>query len=89
MMMSNLGRHTPLNLERELANAYDGEVPPPFYSVPVMRVHHPRARHHAGELTSVLPYRAMPTELTYGEHVSLDQLDDLVERRARREEHTG
>ena len=88
-MMSNVGRHAPRNLERELASAYDGEVPPPFYAQPVMRVHYARARHHAGELESVLPYPALPAELTHGVQVSLDQLEDLVERRARREEHAG
>lgn len=88
-MMSNLGRHAPRDLERDLACAYDGEVPPPFYAQPVMRVHYSHARHHGGELGAVLPYAALPMELIHGAQVSLDQLDELIERRARREEHTG
>ena len=88
-MMSNLGRHAPRDLDRELAVAYEGEVPPPFYSQPVMRVHYTHARHHGGELRSAFPYTGLPTELGQGVQVSLDQLDELVERRARREEHAG
>ena len=88
-MMSNLGRHASRDLEQELVRAYDGEVPPPFYAQPVMRVHYAGARHHAGELGSVLPYAALPTQFISGNQVSLDQLDELLERRARREERTG
>jgi len=88
-MMSNLGRHASRDLERELARAYDGEVPPPFYAQPVMRVHYAGARQHAGELGSVLPYTALPTQLMSTTQVSLDQLEEVLERRARREEHAG
>ncbi len=88
-MMSNLGRHASQDLEQELARAYDGEVPPPFYTQPVMRVHYAGARHHGGELGSVLPYSALPMRLVAGPQVSLDQLDEFLERQARREEHAG
>ena len=62
-MISNLGRHAPRDLQRELMSAYDGEVPPPYYwqipSVP------PRAhgRRHPGEMPTALPYAALPPEL--------------------------
>ena len=85
-MVSNLGTRAAPDLERELALAYDGEVPPPYYwQVPVDRLHAP-ARHHPGEIDAALPYASLPSEFMLAPAVSFDQLDDLVERRARREE---
>ena len=88
-MMSNLGTRTARDWDRELASAYDGEVPPPFYwQLPAAP---PRAhgRRHPGEIPTALPYAALPPEFILSSAVSLEQLDELVERRARREELAG
>jgi hypothetical protein len=85
-MMSNLGRHAPRDLDREIAAAYGGDVPLPFYLQPVRTRSHRGSRHHPGALEVVLPYCALPLELLHGVRVSLDELDELLERRARREE---
>ena len=85
-MMSNLGRHVPRNLDRELARAYDGEVPLPYYlQIPAVP-HHARPRHHPGEIETTLPHQALPVEFLFATAVSLEALDELVERRARQEE---
>jgi hypothetical protein len=89
MMMSNLGTRAARDWDRDLANAYDGEVPPPFYwQLPATP---PRAhgRRHPGEIATALPYAALPAEFILSPAVSLEQLDELVERRARREELAG
>ena len=88
-MMSNLGTRAARDLARELARAYDGEVPPPYYwQVPAVP---PRAhgRHHPGEIATAFPYAAIPVEFILASAVSLEELDALVERRARREECAG
>ena len=54
-MTSNLGTHAARDLARELARAYDGEVPPPYYwQIPSTP---PRAhgRRHPGEMLTALP----------------------------------
>ena len=88
-MTSNLGTHAIRDFERELARAYDGDVPPPYYwqlpSAP------PRAhgRRHPGEIPTTLPYGLIPAQLVHASAVSLEELEELVERRARREELGG
>ena len=88
-MTSNLGTHSARDLARELTRAYDGQVPPPYYwqipSIP------PRAhgRRHPGEMLTAFPYSLLPAQFIRGSDVSLEELDDLVERRARREELGG
>jgi hypothetical protein len=85
-MMSNLGRHVPRNLDRELARAYDGEVPPPYYlQIPAVP-RHAGPRHHPGAIETTLPHQALPPEFLFASAVSLEALDELVERRARQEE---
>jgi hypothetical protein len=89
MMMSNLGTHAARDLERELTRAYDGEVPPPYYwALPTTP---PRAhgRRHPGEMPTALPYAVLPAELVRLRAVSLDEVEELLERRARREELGG
>ncbi len=88
-MTSNLGRFPASSRDQDLARAYAGEVPPPFYwQSPVMP---PRrvSRHHPGAIEMALPYSAVPDELLRVSAVSLEQLDEVMERRARREEHAG
>ena len=88
-MTSNVGTHAVRDLDRELARAYDGEVPPPYYwQIPPTP---PRAhgRRHPGEIPTTLPYAAIPAEFGLASAVSLEQLDEWLERRARREELTG
>ncbi len=88
-MMSNLGTRAQRDLQRELMRAYDGEVPIPFYwqlpSTP------PRAhgRRHPGEMATALPYGTLPTEVIHLQSISLEQLEELLERSARREELSG
>jgi hypothetical protein len=87
-MMSNLGTHAAPDLERELARAYDGEVPLPYYwQIPAAP---PRShgRRHPGEIPTALPY-ALPTEFILASAVSLEELEEVVERRARRDELSG
>jgi hypothetical protein len=88
-MMSNLGRHAPRNLDEELARAYEGEVPIPYYWQASVEPPRTGARHHPGELEATLPYAVLPAEMLFAPAVSIDELDELVERRARREEHGG
>ena len=47
------------------------------------------ALHRPGEIDVVLPYAALPPELLLAAAISIDELDDLLERRARREELSG
>jgi len=88
-MTSNLGMHAAHDLRRELIRAYEGEVPIPFYwqlpSAP------PRAhgRRHPGEIATALPYGMLPSALVRSRAVSLEQLEELLERLARREELSG
>jgi hypothetical protein len=90
MMMSSLVRHVSRDLEKEMASAYDGEVPPPYYywGIGLARRHMPPL-HRPGEIDAVLPYRALPPEFVLAAAISIDELDDMLERRARREEHSG
>ena len=90
MMISGLGRHAPRDFEKELALAYDGEIPPPYYfwDIGLARRHMP-AIARPGEIDAVLPYSALPPEFILASAISIDELDDMLERRARREEHSG
>lgn len=90
MMMFSVGRHVSRDIDKELASAYDGEVPPPYYfwDIGLARRHMP-ATHRPGEIEVVLPYRALPPEMLLASAVSIDELDDMLERRARREELSG
>ena len=89
-MVSNLGLRPTSHLDRELARAYGGEIPPPFYhrQVPEDR---PRvaARHHPGEIVAALPYATIPDRFILTAAVSLDELEEVVERHARHEESGG
>ncbi|MCC6849568.1 MAG: hypothetical protein IT294_13785 [Deltaproteobacteria bacterium] len=89
-MVSGLGRHVPRDLEKELASAYDGEIPPPYYfwDIGLARRHLPALR-RPGEIEVVLPYRALPAEYVLASAISIDELDEMLERRARREELSG
>jgi hypothetical protein len=90
MMMSSLGRHAARDLERELTLAYDGEIPPPYYfwDIGLARRHMP-AVPRPGEIAAVLPYAALPPEFILAGAISIDELDEVLERRARREELSG
>ena len=88
-MTSNLGTHAARDLARELTGAYDGKVPPPYYwEIPSTP---PRAhgRRHPGEMLTAFPYNLLPAQFIRGSDVSLEEIEDLVERRARREELGG
>jgi hypothetical protein len=89
-MMSSLGRRVPRDFEKELAGAYDGEVPLPYYywEIGLERRYIP-AVHRPGEIEAELPYRALPPELIFAAAISIEQLDEMLERRARREEVSG
>ncbi len=89
-MMSNLGTRAARDLERELARAYDGEVPPPYYWQVPSAPPPAHGRRHPGEIPTALPYAALPPELGRGPGaVSFEEIDELLERRARREELAG
>ena len=90
MMVSSLGRHVARDFEKDLVRAYDGEIPPPYYywDIGLARRHRP-ALHRPGEIDAVLPYRALPVEFILAAAISIDELDEMLERRARREEHSG
>jgi hypothetical protein len=89
-MMSSLERHASRDFEKELLSAYDGEVPLPYYfwDIGLPRRHMP-ALHRPGEIEAVLPYRALPAEFILAAAVSIDELEEMLERRARREELSG
>ena len=90
MMMFSVGRHASRDIDKELVSAYDGEIPPPYYfwDIGLARRHMP-AIHRPGEIEAVLPYPALPAEVLRATAVSIDELDDIIERRARREELSG
>jgi hypothetical protein len=90
MMISSLGRRAPRDFEKDLVLAYDGEIPPPYYfwDIGLARRHMP-AIERPGEIDAVLPYRALPHEFILAAAISIDELEDMLERRARREEHSG
>ena len=90
MMMSSLGRNVPRDFDKDLARAYDGEIPTPYYywEIGLARRHMP-ALHRPGEIDVVLPYTALPPEYIRAAAISIDELDEMLERRARREEHSG
>ena len=90
-MVSSLTRHAPRDLERELAQAYDGEIPPPFYWQLPAEPRHAQPRHHPGEVDTAFPYvaAALPPELQVARAVSIEEVDEAIERRARREEVGG
>jgi len=88
-MMSNPGTHAARDLERELVLAYEGEVPQPYYwQIPASAPAH-HTRHHPGEIETALPYSSLPVEFLLAAAVSFEELDEVVERQARREEFTG
>ena len=90
MMVSSLGRHAPRDFEKDLARAYDGDVPPPYYywDIGLARRHMP-ALQRPGEIDAVLPYRALPPGFVSAAAISIDELDEMLERKARREEQSG
>jgi hypothetical protein len=90
MITSSLVRHIPRDFERDLSLAYDGEIPPPYYfwDIGLARRHMPPLA-RPGEIDAVLPYRSLPPEFVLASAISIDELDELLERRARREEHSG
>ncbi len=90
MMMSSLERHVSRDFERELTLAYDGEIPPPYYfwDISLARRHMPSVP-RPGEIDAVLPYPALPSEFILAGAISIDELDEILERRARHEEHSG
>ena len=88
-MMSNLGTRATRDLDRELARAYDGEVPPPYYWQSLSARPPLASRRRPGELLTALPYAILPVELARERAVSLDELEEFLERRARREELGG
>ena len=85
-MTSNLARYASRDLDRELARAYDGDVPAPYYWQLPLTVPRHHASHHPGEIGTTLPYAALPAQFLLARAVSLEELDELVERRALREE---
>jgi hypothetical protein len=89
-MMSSMARRVPRDFERDLARAYDGEVPVPyhFWEIGLPRRHMP-ALPRPGEIAAVLPYAVLPAEFVLASAVSIEELDEVLERRARREEHSG
>jgi len=87
-MMSNLGMHAARDLDRELMRAYDGDVPIPYYWQLPAAPPRPHGRRHPGEIATALPY-VLPSELVRSRAVSLEELEETVERLARREELSG
>lgn len=90
MMMSSLVRQIPRDFERDLSLAYDGEIPSPYYfwDIGLARRHMPPLA-RPGEIEAVLPYTSIPAEFVLASAISIDELDEMIERRARREEHSG
>ncbi len=87
-MTSNLGMHAARDLERELMRAYEGEIPIPYYRQLPSAPPRPHGRRHPGEIATALPYM-LPPEMLRSRAVSLEQLEETVERLARREELSG
>jgi hypothetical protein len=88
-MTSNLRMHALRDFERELARAYDGDVPPPFYWQLPAGPPRPHGRRHPGEIPTALPYGFIPAAFLRAGAISLEELEELLERRARREELGG
>jgi len=62
-------------------------LPYHFWDIGLARRHRPPL-HRPGEIEAVLPY-ALPPEFVLAAAVSIDELDEMLERRARREELSG
>lgn len=88
-MMSNVGTRAARDVARELSRAYDGDVPPPYYWQLPAAPPRSHGRRHPGEIATTLPYALLPAQLLHGDAISLEELDELLERRARREELGG
>ena len=88
-MTSNLGTRAARDLARELTRAYDGAIPPPYYRQIPSTPPGAHGRRHPGEMLTALPYSLLPVQFIRGGDVSLDELEDLVERRAQSEELGG
>ena len=88
-MTSNVGTRAARDFQRELARAYDGDVPPPYYWQLPATPPRPHGRRHPGEMATALPYALLPAQLLHGDAISLEEIDELLERRARREELGG
>ena len=58
-MMSNLGTRAAPDLQRELARAYDGDVPPPYYWQLPASPPPAHGRRHPGEIPTALPYSVL------------------------------
>jgi hypothetical protein len=69
--------------------AYGGDVPIPYYWQLPSGPPRPHGRRHPGEIATTHPYGLLPPELGRSHAVSLEQLEELVERLARREELSG
>jgi hypothetical protein len=88
-MMSNPATRVTRDSERELARAYDGEVPPPYYWQLPSAPPRPHGRRHPGEIPTTLPYASLPAPLGRARAISIEEIEELLERRARREELGG
>lgn len=88
-MVSSVVTRAPRNLDEELARAYDGEVPVPYYWVLPSEPPRSHGRAHPGELRTTLPYASIPIEFVLARAISLEELDERMERRARHEELGG
>lgn len=88
-MMSNVGVYSfPRDYRKDLPQAYEGEVPAPYYRFPVARNRPSRQSDAGGAARAVakMPYPFIPPPFADARVVSLERLEESLERMARREE---
>ncbi len=87
-MMSNVGVYSfPGDYGKDLRRAYEGEVPAPYYRLPdKARQRRSRSRYGGGEAVGGMPYPFIPPAFAGYRVVSIEFLEESLERMARREE---
>lgn len=90
MMIASLGRQIPRDPSGEVARTFDLGVPlaDHFWDIGLARRHRP-ALDRPGEIAAVLPYRTLPVRFLLAAAISIDELDETIEREARREERVS
>jgi len=87
--MSNVGVYSfPRDYRKDLPQAYEGEVPAPYYRFPLTQNKRSRQSNAGGaaRVAAEMPCPFIPPSFADARVVSLERLEESLERMARREE---